>query len=228
MLKGQLAEPGGVAGVMATFKSGSNQQEGGNGMKHVKWFVACLLVSSVLFQARAESDLDFVVNALPATVLLDASGDKFATEDAAGRRISLSEVYTMPNIAAGVGMDYEDFYFDLVGGAGVVINDGFRSFLLQAMLEATYAASDSLSIGPRIGVVYFTGPEWLENDEIEFDEEAGLLVGVSLAMGDKIKYLVSVDIIDVTFDVDDRAGVAEDDEFELTGLAIQFGVRGIF
>ena len=49
-------------------------------------------------------------------------------------------------------------------------------------------------------------------------------------MGDKIKYLVSVDFIDASFDVNDAApGVqASNNKLDLSGLAIQFGVRGEF
>jgi hypothetical protein len=187
--------------------------------------MAVLMIASV---ARAESDFDIVVNAMPATVLIDIDGDKFSATGSDGR-ISLSELYTMPNIAVGIGTELEDLYVDLVGGAGIIINDGFRSFILQAILELTFEASDSLNIGPRIGLIHFEDPEWLENDDVEFDAETGLLVGVSMAMGDKIKYLVSVDIIDATFDLNTGAGVTtSESELDLTGLAIQFGVRGEF
>ena len=186
--------------------------------------MALMMFASI---AHAENDIDIVVNAMPATVLIDIDGDKFAATGGDGR-ISLSQLYTMPNIAIGIGTELEDLYIDLVGGAGIIINDNFRSFMLQALLELTFEASDSLDIGPRIGIIHFPDPEWLENDDIEFDEETGLLFGVSLAMGDKIKYLVSIDIIDATVDVEPGLNVQTDDKMELTGLAIQFGVRGEF
>ena len=191
--------------------------------------VAALVALVGLQSARAETDLDFVINAQPASILLDTSGDKFSVTGADGSKTSLSEVYTMPNIALGVGMPVGDrCYVDLLGGGGVIINDGFRSFMLQILLEGCISVSESLDIGPRVGLVYFPDPEWLENDDIEFDSDTGFLVGVGIAMGDKIKYLVSVDLIDTSLDVTTNSGTPSDDTFEMTSLAIQFGVRGEF
>lgn len=187
------------------------------------------LVSLVGLQAvRAETDLDFVVNAMPASLLIDASGDKFSSTGSDGSRTSLSEIYTMPNIALGVGAPVGSAYVDLLGGGGVIINDGFRSFMLQLLLEANWAVSESLTIGPRAGLVYLPDPEWLDSDDIEFDSDVGYLLGVGLAMGDKIKYLVSVDFLGAELDVESKGGTPSDDKLELNSLAIQFGVRGEF
>jgi len=197
-------------------------------MKKLITLSAVGLIAVTVMIGSAKADLDFVVNAMPATVLVDTDGDKFEATGADGR-ISLSQVYYMPNIAAGIGADFNNLYFDLLGGGGIVINDGFRSFMLQLLLEGTYEFSNALNIGPRVGLVHFPDPEWLENDDLDFDSDTGFLVGLMLEMGDKIKYLVSIDVIDVSFNVDDRApGVMSDDKFDLTGLAFQFGVRGEF
>lgn len=175
------------------------------------------------------SDWDVVVNAMPATVLIDVKGDKYAVTGKDGSRVTLSEVYTMPNIAVGVGTSYKDIYVDVVGGGGILINDGFRSFMLQGIAEASWMPTESLTIGPRVGLVYFPDPEWLDSDDVTFNGGAGLLVGVQMAMGDKIKYAVSVDLIDTSFDTQNAPGVsASKDSLSMTGLAIQFGVRGEF
>ncbi|MDA0991323.1 MAG: hypothetical protein O3A51_11305 [Verrucomicrobia bacterium] len=194
-----------------------------------KFWVSLTAVAMLLGTAtvKAESEVSFVVNALPATVLISSSGDKFASTGADGR-VTLSEVYTMPNIAMGFGVQFEDIFVDLVGGAGVIINDGFRSFILQLILEANIELSDSLDFGPRIGLVHFPDPEWLENDDVEFGDETGLLLGLQIAMGDKIQYIVSVDYIEAGFDVTSKPGVTANSSYDLQGLAIQFGVRGEF
>ncbi len=175
-----------------------------------------------------ERDLSFVVVAMPATVLIDADGKKFAAEGDRGR-VSLSEVYTMPNIAMGVGIPVGNAQLDLLGGAGIIINDGFRSFMLQAIVDVTWMAANSLEIGPRAGLVYLPNPEWLENDDLDFDSDWGFLLGLQIAMGDKIQYIVAVDLIDFSLDVKDRGvGVVSEDKLDMTALAIQFGVRGEF
>lgn len=201
-------------------------------MRSGMWRLAMSLVVllAALVTARAERDLDFVVVAMPATVLIDMEGDKFAVTGEDGTKTSASEVYTMPNILLGVGLPIGNARVDVGGGGGVLINDSFRSFMLQAIADVTWQVTDSLDIGPRAGFVYLPNPEWLENDEIEFGSDTGFLVGLQLAMGDKIQYMVSVDLIDFSLDIEDpAAGVAtSDDEFGLSALAIQFGVRGEF
>lgn len=201
-------------------------------MRSGMWRMAMSAVAllATLATARAERDLDFVVVAMPATVLIDMEGDKFAVTREDGTTTSLSEVYTMPNILLGVGLPVGNARVDVGGGGGVLINDNFRSFMLQAIADVTWQVTDSLDIGPRAGFVYLPNPEWLENDDIEFGSDTGFLVGLQLAMGDKIQYIVSVDLIDFSLDVEDpAAGVTtSEDEFGMSALAIQFGVRGEF
>jgi hypothetical protein len=196
----------------------------GSRMVLVGAFAVMMMATTI---ARAELDLDIVVNAMPATLLIDTDGKKFATESQDGR-VSLDEVYTMPNIAIGVGTVWKAIYVDLVGGAGVIINSGFRSFMLQAILEGGVQVSNSLNVGPRIGIIHFPDPEWLENDDVSFDSDTGFLAGVQLSMGDKIKYMVSVDWIDATFNVTPGTAVTTENDLSLSALAIQFGVRGEF
>jgi len=198
-------------------------------MSTIKQWVSVAAVSLVVCgvcQSRA-ADVDLVVNALPASILIDIDGSKFAATGEDGRA-SMSQVFAMPNIAAGVGLEQNAVYLDLTGGAGIVVNDSFRSFLLQLTASGTLMMSESLSIGPRAGLVYFADPEWLENDDVDFDEDLGFLLGLQIEMGNDIKYLVTVDYLAASFDASDNEGTAEDSEFDLTGLAIQFGVRGLF
>ncbi len=171
--------------------------------------------------------VDFLINARPASILIDSSGGKFSVEGPDGR-MSLSQVYAMPNISLGAGIEISDFYIDITGGGGVVINDAFRSFLLQASVAVNYTLSESLIAGPRLGMVYFPSPDWTENDYLDIEESWGLLAGLQLSMGDKIQYLVSVDLIDVTYDIDLSSGILGEDEMDVTGIAFQFGVRGEF
>lgn len=195
---------------------------------------AALLVPGICFSQDEDEEgstakVDLIINALPASLLIEIDQDKFAATSADGRRTTISSVYTMPNISAGAGIEFEDWYVDITAGAGLVINDTFRSFLLQAGVAVTYAVSDSLNIGPRVGVIYFPDPEWTEDDDVKFDESAGWMAGIQLQMGDKIQYLVSVDLLDTSFDTTFEPGVSSPDgDMEITGLAIQFGVRGEF
>lgn len=172
---------------------------------------------------------DFVINALPASILIDVGSDKFGVDTPEGRA-ELSNVYIMPNITAGVGLEIEDFYVDIVGGVGIVVNESFRSFLVDVGVTAQYAFTDSFKMGPRLALIYFIDPEWVEGEDLNFDGTWGYMVGLQISMGDRIMYMVSVDLLFASFDVgsDDLSLELDADEVELTGLAAQFGVRGEF
>lgn len=173
---------------------------------------------------KKRSRVDFVVTALPASLLVDAEGDKFSVN---GNR--MSNVYMMPNIAAGAGIELGDFYVDLLGGAGIIVNDAFQSFLLQAVVSATYAFTESFSMGPRAGIVYLTDPDFTDDDSVDFDEALGYLIGLQFSMGDRIQYVVSVDLLTISMDATTEEGsTASDDSLDIAGLAFQFGVRGEF
>ncbi len=50
-----------------------------------------------------------------------------------------------------------------------------------------------------------------------------------MALGDKISYIVSVDLMATSLDAEGQPGVTlTDDELDMVGLAFQFGVRGEF
>jgi hypothetical protein len=140
----------------------------------------------------------------------------------------------MPNISAGVGASISDkIYLDGLLGAGVLVNESLRSFFVQGTISATFQASQSLNIGPRIGLIQFLGTEWLDDqellDEVDFEDTTGMMIGLQVIMGDRVRYLVNIDYITMDFDVNAPLGVTPDDEeFELEGLAVQFGVRGEF
>ena len=175
-------------------------------------------------EKKDRSNVDFVVTALPASLLVDVQGEKLTV---AGER--MSKVYMMPNIMAGVGMEFGDLYVDLQGGVGMIVNDQFQSFLLEAVLGASYAFTDSFNCGPRVGLLYLTDPDYTEDDTADFDEAAGLLVGFQMSMGDRIAYVVSVDLVMASMDVNaDEGVVTSKDKLEISSLAFQFGVRGEF
>ena len=173
---------------------------------------------------------DFVLNVLPASILINVDSDKFnVTQPDTGKK-TLSAVYLMPNLSAGVGTELGSFYVDATAGLGLVVNESFRTFLVEAMISANYAATDSLKFGPHLGLIYFTNPEWVDNSDVTFDGTWGYLAGLQLSMGDRITYLVSVDLIAASFDAESaspQVGI-DSEELRLTGLAVQFGVRGEF
>lgn len=198
--------------------------------------MAGVIAFSGIAQAQDEEekkplDLDLIINAMPASILISTSGDKFKATDGDGSTTSMSQIFTMPNLLVGLGMDVGDgWYVDATVGPGIIINDNFRSVFFQGVLAANYLVSDSFQLGPRVGIIQHIDPEWTEDDTVEFDDSTGYLVGIWAGMGERVKYWISVDVLATEFDTTTNSGTTtnSDDKFELNGLAVQFGVRGEF
>ncbi|NIQ74821.1 MAG: hypothetical protein GWN80_04685 [Gammaproteobacteria bacterium] len=170
-----------------------------------------------------------VVNAVPAAILLDIDGSKLRVSGPDGET-RMSQVFTIPNLAAGIGAELNDEWFaDLTAGAGFIINDSFQSLFLQVVAGASCLISESFRLGPRAGLIFHPDPNWSEDDNLDFDSATGFILGAHATLGDRVKYFVSVDLVDTTFDFSLSEGsAASDDDFDLTGIAVQFGVRGEF
>jgi hypothetical protein len=200
-----------------------------------KWFAitmvltVCLMTGGVCVAADdsgggSDVELELIVNARPASLLVDVDGKKFGVDGN-----TMSQVYMMPNVSAGIGMEMGDLYLDATLGAGMIINDRFRSFIIEAGVALNYAVTDSYLVGPRASLLYFVDPEYTEDDSADFDAGAGFLLGLQMALGDKISYVVSVDLLATSLDAEAQSGVVlTDDELDMFGLAFQFGVRGEF
>ncbi|MGQ9663546.1 MAG: hypothetical protein ACUVWX_14635 [Kiritimatiellia bacterium] len=121
---------------------------------------------------------DFVINAMPATLLVGIGTGDFAASNAEGLRETASEVYLMPNLSTGLGMGLEDFYAEVTAGPGILVGQNFRSFFFQFLLAGSYMATDSFNIGPRVVLMYFFSPEWTGTADVSFDETWGYLLGL--------------------------------------------------
>ncbi len=186
-------------------------------------FVVIALIMATAMPAQAV-EKDFVVNVLPAAILIDMKADSFKAN-----AVHMDNTYLMPNMSMGIGLEFEKLYVDLTGGAGAVLTSTFRSFLLQANVALWWQPTRSLNVGPHLGVIYFPNPSWLSDDDVDFDSTLGWMAGLQMSMGDKITYLVSLDLLSASFDA--TAGgtsTIDSDNLEIMGFGIQFGVRGLF
>lgn len=184
--------------------------------------ITSLLLALALPAMAVEKD--FVVNVLPAAILIDMDADSFEANS-----VSMDTTYMMPNMSMGIGLEFEKLYMDITGGAGAILTSTFRSFLLQANVALYWQPSRSLNIGPHIGVCYFPNPSWLRDSDVDFDSTMGWMAGVQMAMGDKITYLVSLDLLSASFDATAGGTSKIDrDNLDIMGFGIQFGVRGYF
>lgn len=192
-------------------------------MKNLYIFsVIVLLMTSVISAQAVEKD--FVVNVLPAAILIDTDANSFKVNS-----VRMDTTYLMPNMSMGIGLEFDKVYLDITGGAGAILTSTFQTFLLQANLALYWQPSRSFNVGPHIGVCYFPNPVWLNNDDVDFKSTLGWMAGLQMSMGDKIMYLVSLDLLSASFDAT-AGGTSRIDKnnLDIMGFGIQFGVRGLF
>jgi hypothetical protein len=176
--------------------------------------------------------MEWIVDLQPGALLANIEADGFYLQGQSGgatdrEKVSLWSV--MPNVSTGVGIPLENMELDLTGGVGLLLNQQFSSFMLQGKAAAHFEVKRAVTLGPHAALLYFTEPDWWGDGDADFSDTAGFMAGVHLTAGDKIAYMLSVDYLSASFDVDPRSGwIAREDDLDISGVAVQFGLRGRF
>ena len=188
--------------------------------------VVILLLSSFPSLSRAA---DLVFDVLPGTILANTKADAFSVTGPGGRE-EVSLVSLLPMAAVGISIPQPEGYIDLKAGAGLLLNGALDSFMVYGIAGWYQEMRPGLLIGPHAGITYFTAPDWWGDDEITFSDSVGFLAGVHIAAGDRIAYLLSIDYVSVAFDVASQPdGVTTSDRtLDMSGIAVQFGIRAQF
>ena len=181
---------------------------------------------------------DIIVDVRPASLLVNWNADDFKvkgpTDFKDGQQFEQLEqpnsVSTVPNLKLGVGIDMGSAYLDLTGGAGMLINDRFRSVMFDADAAYQYKFQKNVLFGPHVGVGYFTAPDWYGDAEIDFSDSMSTMVGVQLSVGFDILFTFAIDYAYIQpFDATTtEPWVASDDSIDFSGLLFQFGMKGRF
>ena len=200
---------------------------------------AILVVSAILLSTSAFAVVkDIIVDVRPASLLVNWNADSFKikgpTKFQDGQQFEQLEqpnsVSTVPNLKLGVGIDTGNAYLDLTGGAGMLVNDRFRSVMLDVDAAFQYKFRKNVLFGPHIGLGYFTSPEWYGDAEVDFSDSMGVLFGAQLSVGFDILFTFAIDYAYIQpFDVTTtEPWVASDDTVDFSGLLFQFGMKGRF
>ena len=170
----------------------------------------------------------WIVDVMPASILSNFKVNDFDVSGPEGRE-EMSLVSAMPTVGAGYLVNFADGYADIKGGTGLLLNTRVRSYLLSGAVEGMFEVKRSVMVGPHLGVAYFLQPEWWGDAEVQMDNAAGVFGGVSIIMGDRISYILSVDYLSLSFDTTGFAPgwSTEDsqDKIDMSGVAVQFGLR---
>ncbi len=192
------------------------------------YIIILVIVFSLLAPTYSPAEADWAVDILPGALLANFSADEFhVIHD--NQKEEVSMLSSIPSIAAGCSIERVSGYIDLKAGAGMVLNAKFNSFMYFASAGIYKEIRPSIMMGPHITVSQFSAPSWWGDADIEFEDTVGYLIGMHLIAGDRISYLLSVDYLSAVFDVDPTSPVkANKEELDISGIAVQFGVRAQF
>ena len=182
-------------------------------------------------QTRTSAAWAWVIDGLPASISAAFEAEAFSVTgaDAEGGSETMSLFTSIPTLGAGVSMDMPAGYVAVKAGFGPMLNTRLRAVMVYLDAEALFEVQRSVMIGPHAGLTRFSAPEWWGAADIDISDTTGYWVGLRLAMGDKISYVLSVDYFSLAFDVAPIAGwEPSDDEINMSGVGLQFGVRAQF
>ena len=194
-----------------------------------KTYILILMALVAISQtAHTLAETDWAVDILPGALLANFSADEFIVTDA-GRQEEVSMLSSVPSLAVGLAIERVRGYIDIKGGAGLVLNSQFSSFMFFGTAGIYSEIKPSILIGPHITIAQFSAPNWWGDADITFSDSTGYLVGMHMIAGDRISYLLSVDYLSAAFDVDPSSTAeASEPELDISGIAVQFGVRAQF
>ncbi|HPG00650.1 MAG TPA: hypothetical protein PLE77_11320 [Kiritimatiellia bacterium] len=195
--------------------------------------IPALLLAAV-FSTFAATDI--VVDVRPGTLLIGGGGDfkvRGTSDTGIGRLNEVEEnssLSTFPNIRLGVGFEEGKSITDVTGLLGVMVNQRFRSLMVGGDASWLYKFRKNVAMGPHLGAVVLTQPEWSGDAEVTFSDSWAMLGGFQMSVGYDILFVFSIDyLLAQPFDVTTEGDwVASDEELDVSGVAIQFGIRGRF
>lgn len=177
----------------------------------------------------AVAAIDWIVDIQPAAILANMKADAFTVTGPAGRE-TVSLVTTMPSISGGISFERRQGYVDLKGGGGLLLNSRLHSFMFFGSAALHHEIKPSIMVGPHAVMGYATAPQWWGDADVEFSGSMTWMIGLHVAAGDKIAYLLSIDYFSASFDVASMSDVwsTTDDPLDMSGIAVQFGIRAQF
>ncbi|OVE75617.1 hypothetical protein BVX97_04325 [bacterium E08(2017)] len=191
--------------------------------------IALFVVIFALIQPISTiAEADWVVDILPGALLANFAADDFSVTYE-GREEEVSMISSVPSVSLGLAFERLDGYIDAKVGGGMILNSKFSTFMTFANLSIYKEIHPSIMIGPHATLASFTAPEWWGDADVVFDGNTGYMIGFQMTAGDRIAYLLSVDYVSASFDVDPAStATTSEDVLDITGIAVQFGVRAQF
>jgi hypothetical protein len=179
-------------------------------------------------QRRRSGRATWALDAQPAAILANIAADGFWVSGPNGKE-TLSLISSVPSVLVGGDIACCDGYLNLRLGGGMLLNSSVGTWFAAGQAGFSLEVQRNVMFGPHIGLSYYAAPEWWGDTEITFDDTMGFLFGLHIVAGDRISYLLSIDYMSISFDIDTKGPGVEvsnnKDKVDMSGLAVQFGLR---
>ncbi len=182
--------------------------------------------------------VELILDARPGTLLMSRSADLrvLVPDTFHPEQVTVIEeagtLNTVPTIRLGAGFDLPDWYCDITGLAGVLVNSRYTSLAYGLDGAAQYKVRKNVNVGPHLSWMAFQAPSWSGDAELDFSDSTAFVPGVEIAVGYDILFVFSIDYMFADpFDVkskDPSVWRLDEDQVDISGLMFQFGMRGRF
>lgn len=202
-------------------------------MKHIRRLALAAVFLS-LFPLGSSAEMSWQFDILPGSLLANIKNDTFTLSSGPKNSLlkeSTALWSTMPNASIGVAFVGNSGYVDLKVGPGILLNSRVRSLMLFGTLGASMELKPNIFMGPHIQIDHCVNPDWWGEGQVELtpNPNIGFAGGMHVTVGDKVCYLFSLDYYNIAFDAKGLNGWTPSQKtLDMSGLAIQFGIRATF
>ncbi len=203
----------------------------GDDMRMFRFVLVGLALCSAGFQAQARSVYG-IIGVEPLSLLISPDIDGFSVTSrtrwrTATERIEGEGSFT-PMLKGGVRFQSRPVIQDIVVGGGILVNDVFNAPIGTLESRTHFRLGRVFSMGPKLGVIMIGEPSWDGVSDVSLSSTAGIDIGLALSIDTRrVAFGVSLSYMALApLDVETGGGwEASDNELDMSGAAIQLGVR---
>lgn len=194
-------------------------------MKNIKTFIRIAAVIIVLIPMSSSAEVNLIVNVTPGIFIYSPDADGFQVSDGSVSGEVGGYISNMATLSAGIGFNTPALIFDMTGGVGYLYNSAFTAKILMGDFALRFKIrKEELTAGPHISFFKYNS-DWEGDADVSLSDDTGILTGLSLTIGSKaFSILASLDYIKASFAVEHPGISVNNDELDISGLALQVGM----
>jgi len=197
-------------------------------MRKLRMFALVACLSAAACSGRA--DIYWTAHAFPASFFMNLENQYLESSGEGRIRENASTLTFYPNLGTGVGIELGSLILDLSAGGGILADSMLVTGTVFGDAALRWQVARAATLGPHLGIIRALDPEWRGNLEVDVSPATGFMAGLQLTMGDKVSYLLSVDFVGMSFDVESGSSfyTLDADSLDMRWIGFQFGLRGQF